>query len=147
MLEQPPSDLLLRPAASRSPTTLLRHQMSPSSSSFSIEALLSTAKDTAKDLQGPLQGPLLSPPLVPHQLLFPGQLVGPGPAGQLQLRGQEPGPLLPSNLPFDLLARSYMSGILGRQLLYTIELQTKVIRRFPKNSKSRRRPLLEPSPG
>ena len=93
--------------------------MSPSSSSFSIEALLSTAKDTAKELQGPLQGPLLSPPLVPHQLLFPGQLVGPGPAGQLQLRGQEPGPLLPSNLPFDLLARSYMSGILGKSLLYS----------------------------
>ena len=103
--------------------TLLKH--SPTNTPFSIDSLLDKTKgidmDPAKPslpspgLPGLPGGPLLHPGhlLLPHLLPPPGH----APPGL-----HHPGPdhtdgVISSNLPFDLLARSYMSGILGKELL------------------------------
>ena len=78
-------------------------------SPFSIDALLRDSKTSLDNLLqtksssvSPSSQPVLSPQLIfPHLQHPPVQMLNTG-----------EGPL-PSNLPFDLLARSYMNGILG----------------------------------
>ena len=98
-----------------------------STSSFSIDSLLSKSKDSLDSFlnNGRSVAGLDSlsvnqnhPILHPH-LMFP-QLVQPhpNPAQLLQRQNTNDGSM-PTNLPFDLIARSYMSGILGRFQYYT----------------------------
>ena len=98
--------------------TLLKH--SPTNTPFSIDSLLDKTKGVdvvplkpprpSLSLPGLPGGPLVQPGnlLLPHFLPPPGQ----GPPG-LHPPDHTDG-MIPSNLPFDLLARSYMSGILGK---------------------------------
>ena len=95
---------------------------------FSIDSLLSSNSESkasmanlfrAKERSSPPPGPhqqlhippqFLFPQLVPH----PHQV---SPTSPLILRpaNNNPEGVMPSNLPFDLLARSYMSNILGEK--------------------------------
>ena len=92
---------------------------------FSIESLLSSNSESkadmaslfrAKECSSPPPGP--HQPLISPQFLFPQLVPHPhqvSPTSPLILRpaNNNPEGVMPSNLPFDLLARSYMSNILG----------------------------------
>ena len=96
------------------------------SSSFSIDSLLSNNKDTldnifhkSKSSASPPHLSLGQPVLYP-QMMFP-RLIHPASSAQLLRQAnnnQVPASdgLMPSNLPFDLLAQTYMNGILGEYL-------------------------------
>ena len=90
-------------------TRLLKHHTQ--ATSFSIDSLL----DKSKGVVDPVKPPLPSPPpiLHPGHLLLPHLLPPPPGHHQPGPGANETGGLLSSNLPFDLLARTYMSGILG----------------------------------
>ena len=113
------------------------------SSSFSIDSLLSS-DDRVTSMASLLRVKNSSSPpplqsLVPHQFLFP-QLVPPGlpapvspvsPANNMirpNNNNQPPADtLLHHNIPLDLLARSYMSNILGKYINLTLQARASLL--------------------